>query len=68
MHRFLFIEGKGMEMQEMATVLSTLGNDALMAFIIVHLLGFIEVMTMFGLITWATRTVWKSIKKHTDLD
>ena len=57
-----------MEIQEMATALNALGDDALMAFIIVNLIDFVEVMTMFGLSTWAIRTGWKTFKKHENLD
>jgi hypothetical protein len=57
-----------MEIQEIATALNALGDDALMAFIIVNLIDFVEVMTMFGLSTWAIRTGWKTFKKHENLD
>lgn len=56
-------------MNELAQTLSSLGGDALTAFILVQVLDTIEVLVFFSLLTWGIRTLWKQgIQKYIDRD
>lgn len=49
---------------ELATMLKSLGSDALTAFIIYQILDTLEVLLFFGLTTWGIRAAWRTFKKY----
>ena len=53
-----------MESSELANVLNSLGTDGLRAFIVYQVCDLVECITVFGLLTWGIRTVWKWYKVH----
>ena len=48
------------DMLELIKALSTLGDNAIYAFIFSQIVDFIEVMIMFALLTWGIRTMWRT--------